>query len=198
MKHIIIAFSIFLVIGCTPIPAGSSVALTPTSSPEPPTPLNTPIPPTLVSSSGIPIKAIYLVQGVGQLSQEDLQGHPEVFATDNFDEFKNLAKSKVALWIDINSVGLVDLAWLSKSPQSFYPVAVVGNSNDFCAFFVHMKYFVFEVPLPDDENYCNTPRPGFSVNQLADESQGTSHGYEQPPKVQEILDITNPLLERVK
>jgi hypothetical protein len=189
MRRIIIVFAIFLVIGCTPAP---------TNSPVPPTPTSNPIPPTLLSSSGIPIKAIYFVQGVGQLSPEDLQAHPEVIATDSFNEFKKFAESKVALWVDINSVGLVDLAWLGESPQSFYPVAVVGNSNDFCAFFVNMLYFTFEVPPAEDEDYCSTPWPGFSVNKLTSESRGTSHGYEQPPTVQGILDVTTPLLESVK
>jgi hypothetical protein len=188
MKHIIVVFTMFLAIGCTP----SLV-----NSPTPPVFTNSPVHPTLVSNSGTPIKAIYLFQGVGQLSQEDLQVHPEVMVTDNFDEFKKLAQSKAALWVDANSVGLVDIVWLGESPQSFYPVAVVGNSDDSCAFFVNMKYFVFEVPLSGDED-CSIPRPGFSVNKLTSESNGTSHGYEQVPTVQGILDVTNPLLESVK
>ena len=172
MKRIILALAIFLLVaGCTP---------------------------TLKSSSGIPIKAIYLVQGVGQLSQEDLQAHPEVMVTDSFDEFKKLAESKVALWIDINSVGLVDIGWLGSKPQLFYPVAVVGNGNDFCAFFWNMLYFSFEVPPPEEEGYCDKPYPGFSVNIQKDENGGSSHGYDVTPTVQGILDVTNPLLEGVK
>jgi len=196
MQRLIIAFTMLFVISCTPAPTSIPEHPTSTSSPEPPTPISSPIPipPTLLSSSGVPIKAIYLVQEGGQLSQEDLQAHPEVIATNNFEEFKNLAKSKVALWIDINSMGLVDLGWLGTSPQMFYPVVVVGNSNDTCVFFEQMLYFLFEVPPPDpeDKDYCD-PRPGFSINQLRDESGGRSHGYEESPTVQGILDRTDSL-----
>jgi hypothetical protein len=173
MKHIILALVMFLVVGCSP---------------------------TLKSSSGIPIKAIYLVQGVGQLSQEDLQAHPEVMVTDKFDDFKKLAESKVALWIDINSVGLVDIGWLGESPQRYYPVVLIGNSKDFCIFFGNMQYFTFEVPAPapGEEDYCNTPIPGFSVNMLKSESGGNMHGYEETPTAQGILDVTNHLLEEAK
>lgn len=171
MKRYILASVLFIIMGCTP---------------------------KLTSDSGVPIKAIYLVQGVSQLSQEDLQAHPEVVVTDNFDEFKKLAESKVALWIDINSVGLVDIGWLGESPQRFYPVVLIGNSKDFCVFFGNLQYFPFEVPPPEDSNYCNEPSPGFSVNILKSESGGNMHGYTETPTVQGILDVTNPLLEGVK
>ncbi len=172
MKRIILALAIFLV-GCSP---------------------------TLKSSSGIPIKAIYLVQGVGQLSQEDLQAHPEVMITDKFDEFKKLAESKVALWIDINSSGLVDIGWLGGTPQKYYPVVLIGNSKDFCIFFGNMQYFPFEVPAlpPDEEDYCDTSQPGFSINVLKSETRGNSHGYEELPTVQGIFDSTNLLVESLK
>lgn len=161
--------------------------------------------PSLMSNSGVPIKAIYLVQGNGQLSQEDLQAHPEVVITDNFDEFKELAESQVALWIDINSSGLVDIGWLGERPQIYYPVVLIGNSKDSCIFFGGLQYFLFEVPAPapGEEDYCNTPSPGFSVNILIADSdgnwsRGNMHGYEETPTVQGIFDGTNLLLESMK
>jgi len=174
MKHIILILAIFLV-GCSP---------------------------SLQSNSDTPIKAIYLVQGVGQLSQEDLQAHPEVMITDKFDEFKKLAESKVALWIDINSSGLVDIGWLGESPQRYYPVVLIGNSQAGCIFFGNMQYFTFEVPalppLEEVQEDCSTPLPGFSVNILRSESSGKLHGYEEAPTVQGIFDGTNLLLESMK
>jgi hypothetical protein len=186
-KRLIIVFAMFLIAGCTPAPA---------SSPQTPTPVSGPGARMLFGSSGIQIQAIYLVQGTGQLSPEDLQAHPEVLVTDDFEEFKDLAKSLVALWIDINSVGLVDVAWLGESPQKFYPVAVIGDSNQNCVFFVNMSYFLFEGPPPPPDLDCSIPQPGFSVNQLESEGRGKMHGYEEVPTVQGVLDRT--MIERVK
>ena len=90
-----------------------------------------------------PIKAVCLVQGVGQLSSQDLQAHSEVAVTESFDEFKEIAETKVALWIDINAVDLVDIEWLSQSPQAFYPVVLVGNGDEACSFVNTIHYFSF-------------------------------------------------------
>jgi len=172
MKHIIVAFALFLIVGCTPSPP---------------------------NSSAVPIKATYLVQGDGQLSQEDLQAHPEVITTNALDDFKELARSKGALWIDINAVELVDMGWLGEAPQKYYPIVLVGNGDEACSFFETLPYFTFEVPCCLD---CSSPPQGFSVNLLTSESggpmRGTMHGYKEPPTVQRILDITNPLLESTK
>lgn len=142
-----------------------------------------------------PIKAVYLVREAGQLSREDLQTHPEVVVTDNFDTLKKVAQTKVAIWIDINAVDLIDLEWLSQSPQAFYPVVLVGNGDETCSFFNTIHYFTFEMPCCLD---CSSYPPGYSVNIQTDMSQGHMQGYEKTPTVQDILDITNPLLEQVR
>jgi hypothetical protein len=185
MKIIGLVLVTSLLAGCAPtLKSSPSIALTAGSAA------------TAKSTSGIPIKAVYLVQGAGQLPQEDLQAHPEVIATDSFAEFKDLAHSKVALWIDINAVGLVDIVWLGQRPQLFYPVVLVGNGDDFCSFFVILRYFYFSVPPGDYD--CSSPPAGFSVNIQRNEFGGFNHGYKQTPTVQAILDITNPMLEKVK
>ena len=151
--------------------------------------------PTLKSSSGIPIKAIYLVQGTGQLSQEDLQAHSEVMVTNNFDEFKKLAKSKVALWIDINAVGLVEMGWLNREPQKSYPLVLLGVSNALCAFRDTLDVDAIFGPQAD----CSAPPPGFSIWMIEIETDtrrlAFMNGYEQAPATQDILAKTNLLLE---
>ena len=148
-----------------------------------------------MSSAGIPIKAIYFVQGRGQLSQGDLQAHPEVLPTNSFEEFKLLARSRVALWIDINAVGQVDTMWLGKSPQRFYPVVLVGDGEWYCSFLRTLRYFEFEEPPYD----CSSPAPGFSVNmQIGESGGGKGQGYKQTPTVRGILEITDPLLESIR
>lgn len=141
-------------------------------------------------------KAIYLVQGEGQLSHEDLQGHPEVRVTGSFDEFKQLAGDKTALLIDINATGLVDKDWLNQEPQRFYRIVLIGLSDPLCAFRDTLGGFgVIEGPYVD----CSSPPPGFSVWMLEeDTSSGSSafmHGYEQTPTAKDILESTNVLLE---
>ena len=81
-----------------------------------------------------PFRVVYLVQHPGQLSLDDLQAHPEVAVTSSFDEFKQYAQKKVALWIDENAISLVDNQWLRASPQKYYPVVLVGENNELCAF----------------------------------------------------------------
>ena len=76
MKRVILAFVTFLVVACTP---------------------------TRTSDTDTPIKAVYLVQGEGQLAQNDLHSHPEVLVTNNFDDLKKFSRSNAALWIDINA-----------------------------------------------------------------------------------------------
>jgi len=140
-------------------------------------------------------KAVYLVRDVGQLSPDDLQAHPEVAVTDDFEKLKEITQTKVALWIDINAVDLVDLEWLSQSPQAFYPVVLVGNGDETCSFFHSVHYFTFEIPCCLE---CSSPPLGFSVNILSGVSEGQMQGYETIPTVQAILDITNPLLDEIK
>lgn len=168
MKRVIIAFVAFLVVACTP---------------------------TRTSDSDTPIKAVYLVQGEGQLAQNDLLSHPKVVVTNNFDDLKKFARSKAALWIDINAVDLVDIEWFREEPQRFYPVVLVGNGDELCSFMVTLWIVDLEGPGGYE---CNTPPPGFSVNIQVSDTGGNWHGYKQTPTVQGILDITNPLLESIK
>jgi len=142
-----------------------------------------------------PFQAVYLVQHPGQLSLDDLQAHPEVAVTENFDEFKQHALTKIALWIDRNAVSLVDNQWLRDTPQKNYPVVLVGESNELCAFKESLRVSDIEGPQAD----CSAEAPGFSVWMLREDT-GSSvsafmKGYSQTPTVQNILDITNALLE---
>ena len=159
----------FLIVGCAPAPT---------------------------ANSGNPVRAVYLVQGDGQLSSEDLQSHPEVIVTNSFDDFKKLvAQSKASLWIDITVARSVDIQWLDKKPQKFYPIALIGSSDALCSFRDILDVHSISGPYTD----CSAPPKGFSVWMLrSDNSQGTSafmKGYEQALTVQSILDITNALLD---
>jgi hypothetical protein len=170
MKKLVLVLIVLLVVACT---------APPTSTPE------------------ATYKAIYLVQENGQLSKADLQAHPEIIVTDSFDEFKQLAKKKTALWIDINSAGFVDKDWLNQKPQRFYPIVLVGYGDALCSFRETLGGFgIIQGPYVD----CSSPPPGFSVWMLEEEtSSGVSafmEGYKRAPTVKDILGITDPLLSK--
>ena len=169
---IILAFATFLLVACE----------------------SKPISETLTSDSGIPIKAILIVQDGGQLTQGDLLSHPEVLTTNNFDDFKNafekLARSDIALWIDINTLGLVDAQWFREMPQMLYPVVLIGISDPWCAFVETIRI----VELEGVGSYECSPPPGFSVNKQ-EGNGGNWRGYNQPPTIQAIFEVTNELLE---
>ena len=149
----------------------------------------------ITQSAASPFRAVYLVQSPGELSSEDLRAHPEVAVTGSFEEFKGHARAKTALWIDRNAVSRVDNQWLHDPPQKFYPLVLVGESNELCAFRETLTGFGIEGPPAD----CSTPAFGFSVWMLREE-KGSSvsafmKGDHQKPTVQGILDVTNALLE---
>ena len=144
-----------------------------------------------------PFQAVYLVKHPGQLSLEDLQLHPEVAVTSDFDDFKQHAQTKVALWIDKNAIELLDQQWLREAPQKYYPLALVGYNEPLYAFREALPVAQIEGPAMDWSTM--TLEPGFSVWMIRDET-GSSlsafmNGYNQMRSVQGILDITNALLE---
>lgn len=152
---------------------------------------------TPVASPEATYAAIYLVQENGQLSQEDLKAHPEVRVTSSFEEFKELAKHKTTLWIDVNSTGSIDKEWLNQEPQRFFPIVLVGFGDALCSFRDTLGGFgVIEGPYAD----CSSPPPGFSVWMLQEGTgSGASafmRGYEQVPTVKDILEKTDPLIGR--
>jgi hypothetical protein len=168
MKRLIPILTVLLIVGCTATP-----------SPE------------------ATYKAIYLVQENGQLSKEDLQAHPEVMVTSSFEEFKKLARNEAVLWIDIDSVEFVDKNWLNQKPQRFYPIVLIGFSDALCAFRDTLGGFgIIEGPYAD----CSSPPPGFSVWMLEEETSSDAsafmRGYAQVPTVKDILEQTNPLLNK--
>jgi hypothetical protein len=159
----------------------------------------------------VPVRAVYYYQGHPELSLQDVRAHPEIIVVHTFDAFKQAASQKVALWID-NSVDFDDqqAEWMREAPQTYYPIVVVGNSVPNHAF-GNLGFPFTWGPVPDGtptplgpglETIPSTPdAPGFSVFQYA-KSNDLSwknvlflNGYDQPPTVQAILDITNALLD---
>ncbi len=142
-------------------------------------------------------KAVYLAGELGELSAEELKTHPEVVVTKTFDEFKSHAGSKIALWVDKNAVNKVNNEWLNQPPQKYYPLVLVGYNDPLYCFRDTLSVGRIEGPYVDWSK--EVLEPGFCVWMILEENEsGESsifRGYNQPPSVPDILDVTNQLLE---
>lgn len=159
----------------------------------------------IASCAPMPIRAVYLTRGRGQLSLDDLQKHPEVMVTSSFDEFRQHAGKPVALWIDKNAVGLIRAQeplegsrWLDQSPQSDYPIVLVGNSDWLYSTRDVLGLCCISGPMVDWS--AQVVGPGFTVNRRVNTDTSMpqftfTQGYRRTPKVQDILAITNALLD---
>jgi hypothetical protein len=165
--------------------------------------------PTTTSKSGIApdpapptpllVKAVYLTQAPGQLAADDLRAHPEVKVANSFDEFRQFTQTKVALWIDKNAAGLIPLRWLEDEPQRYDPLVLIGYNDTLYSFKYVLGICCFGGPIIDWGT--KTIEPGFSII-LRDKSDSPPfpkviflQGYNQAPSVQDILEVTNALME---
>jgi hypothetical protein len=157
-------------------------------------PFGTPVEPTVSQNL---YKAVYLTDELGELSAEDFKAHPEVIVTKTFYEFKSHAGSKIALWVDKNAVSKIDSNWLNQPPQKYYPLVLVGYNDPLYCFRDTLSVGRIEGPYVDWSK--QVLEPGFCVWMILEESEsGESsifRGYKQTPTIQDILDVTNQLLE---
>jgi len=157
-----------------------------------------PIPKATPSSITKAAKVVYLVRENGELSEHELKAYPEIVVTGSFSEFKQLAKERVALWIDKGAINLIDGQWLNEEPQSYYPMVLLGYNDPYYSFAIKLELCCFFGPAVDW--ISKKLEPGFSVI-LRGKSKTTIpsliffKGYQQYPSVKEILPITNNLLE---
>ena len=150
-------------------------------------------------AAAISLRAIYLVQSPGQLAESDLQAHPEIKVTNTFSDLKQLARSRVALWIDKNATSLIEDSWLDRPPQVYYPIVLVGYNDSLYSFKYVLRICCFSGPAGIDWS-TKVLEPGFSVIQREGANgalSGTTfaQGYNQMPQVRDILSITNALLD---
>ena len=156
---------------------------------------------SLDEPSGLPsesknagIRAVYLVQWNGQLSENDLADHPEVLVVHTFMELQEIAATNaVDLWIDRDAVELVDSDWLHQEPQKYYPLVLVGFNDPPYAFREQLTGFGIEGPGINWDT--KSLDPGFSIWILQAESEFSSSAfikvYPEEATVQSILNITN-------
>jgi len=143
------------------------------------------------------VEAIYLYCKNGVLSPIDLASHPEVLVVDSFEEFLDaLPITGAALWVDKSAIDSIDLDWLHKEPQKYYPLVIVGYNNPVYAFREKLSGFGIE----DTSNNWSeiTAAPGFSVWRLKEGGETSSsafiYGYPCEPNVESILKVSSSLL----
>jgi hypothetical protein len=144
----------------------------------------------------VSIRAAYLTQESGQLPQKELDQHPEILVTHNFDEYKQAARQRIALWIDKSAIELVEEGWLDVIPQASYPIILVGYNDPLLAFKYSLTICCFLGPVMPD---FSDAEPGFSVIGRANGQPGASvimlQGFKQTSTLDDILKISNALLE---
>ena len=153
--------------------------------------------PTLTST---PLKAVYLIQGQAELSSSDLQAHPEIVVVHTFDEFKQYAHQKIALWIDRSAAASFtpeQRKWFNEAPQAYYPMVLIGSNDTLYAFRDLLGLCCFLGGIDEGVKRAE----GFSViqrteaNELSDFPVTFMEAYAQNPTAQSILAVTNALLE---
>ena len=142
-------------------------------------------------------KAVYLTDELGEFSAEDIKAHPEVIVTKSFDEFKFHAGSKIALWVDKNAVNKINRKWLNQPPQKYYPLVLIGYNDPLYCFREILPLGRIEGPYVDWSK--EVLEPGFCVWMILVEDESghssTLSGSKLSPTIQDILDVTNQLLE---
>jgi len=184
MKQLALVLVFLSITGCIPKATGNTHAGA-----------NDPTPTT------IPLRAVYLIQGQAELSSRDLQAHPEIVVVQTFDEFKQYAHQKVALWIDKSATPFLpqQQQWINEAPQVYYPIVLVGYSDTLYSFRDLLGICCFLGPAFDEST--EKLGPGFSVIQEEETSDPTPpavtflEGYNQILTAQAILEVTNALLE---
>jgi hypothetical protein len=152
--------------------------------------------PACGSPSAARMRAAYLVKPPGQLSQADLDRHPEIFVTASFAAFQQAARRRIGLWIDKDALTLVDSTWLDQSPQSAYPIIVIGYNDTLRSFRDGLTICCFQGPANPD---YSASEPGFSVILRRSGEMGAPtimlQGFKQIPRVDDILRLSNDLLD---
>ena len=150
-------------------------------------------------SRPISVRAAYLTQPEDQqVPQAELDKHPQILVTHDFEEFKKAARHRIGLWIDKNAIELVEEGWLDKLPQASYPMVMVGYNDPLVAFGYLLQVCCFMGHVLTNEEYAAT-ESGFSVMERKSGEPGTAlimiQGFKQQPTVNDILKISNDLLD---
>ncbi len=148
--------------------------------------------------TGSEIKAVYLTRkGFGVISKKELNAHPEVLAVSNFASLSEVLKNgrHIAIWIDKSAINLLPKWWLTKYPQRFYPIVVLGYGNDIYAFCDKLNFPLIE-PYTGSENLT---APGFSVWMIEKQSDSGitafMEGYREKINLKRVSEISNKLLK---
>lgn len=95
-------------------------------------------------------KAIYLVpKDGGQLTKEDLSKYPEVTCVSDLKEMKKLVSKNTAIWVDKDTIDLLDLDWIQKEAESEMPIVLIGYNDALYSFREILSCYDIEGPYID-------------------------------------------------
>lgn len=143
-------------------------------------------------------KVVYLIPSTGgQHTKESISEHSEIACVTSFNEFKKFVSNNTAIWIDKDAVSLVDLDWLQKQAENKIPIVLVGYNNAIYSFREIFSLYGIKGPHIDWDQ--KKLEPGFSVGMLKEQTNTSKSvflkGYDSTPEVEQILKITDGLLE---
>ena len=144
------------------------------------------------------IRVIYLMpQAGGQLALQEIENHPEILMVNSFNDLKEEFHAKCAIWIDKDTINIIDETWLHEEPQMYCPLVLIGYNDSLYSFREQLSGFEIEGPYVDWSK--QTLEPGFSVWMLTEKTETSissfMKGYNEVPSVMRIIEVTNLLLE---
>jgi hypothetical protein len=144
-------------------------------------------------------KAVYLVsKDGGQLSQKNIQQHPEVLVVNSFQNLAKVIKENkdIDIWIDKNATNLVESGWLLKEPQKYNLLVLIGYDNSLYSFREQLHLGIHG-PRVD----WNTTKVGngfsvwFLTESTADSKRAKMKGYSDKITVENIIKSSSSLLQ---
>jgi len=143
-------------------------------------------------------KAVYLMPPTGgQITEEDLNAHPEILPVYDFASLSSKTNRYVAIWIDKDAVDLLPERWINQKPQKYYPIVLVGYSN---ALYSMREKLYLPISGPKVDWSKQKLGPGFSVwmieKETPNERSAFMKGYARPATAERILEVSSELLKK--
>jgi hypothetical protein len=144
-----------------------------------------------------PVRIVYLKpENSGQISDTDLKNYLQILVVHNFADLEKNMATKVGIWIDKDSVGLIPEGWLGQLPQKNYPLVLLGFNNALYSF--RDKLTVNAISGPHVDWSKQRLEPGFSIWKIEEATGDSLHvtmaGFDRPVNVEAALIATNALL----
>lgn len=144
------------------------------------------------------IKAIYLCsENSRMLSDSKLKDYPQIKTVMHFKDVIETADNKlVSIWVDKNSVDLVNREWLREKAKRGYPIALVGYGDEIYCFKELLPVYDIRLNLDFSKRSIIS---GYSIGLYYRTTESSSRlfirGYNKEVDAGDLLALTNKLME---